>query len=41
MLWQQLAIVVIAVALGALLGGYGTLILLAPTDEGERYAGEN
>jgi hypothetical protein len=33
MLWQQLAIVVIAVALGLILGGYLTLILLAPEDE--------
>ena len=33
MLWQQLAIVFIAVALSFLLGGYLTLIWLAPEDD--------
>ena len=33
MLWQQLAFVFIAVALGFLMGGYLTLIWLAPEDK--------
>ncbi len=37
MLWQQLAIVIMAVALGSLLGGYLTLILLGAEDEGGEY----
>lgn len=36
MTWQQLAIVIIAVVLGLVLGGYLTLIWLAPPDEGGR-----
>ena len=34
LLWQQLASLFIAVALGCLLGGYLTLIWLAPEDDG-------
>ncbi len=37
MIWQQLAIVIMALALGGLLGGYLTLILLRDEDEGGEY----
>ena len=33
MLWQQLAIVIIAIGLGVILGGYLTLILVAPPED--------